>query len=63
MSLIKNKEIWVYCAVGIRGWIAERILKQHGFKVKIYLVDIKLIVLMGIKQRNLIIRKLQKKEK
>ena len=33
-ELDKNKEIWVYCAVGIRGWIAERILKQHGFKVK-----------------------------
>ncbi|WP_349407254.1 rhodanese-like domain-containing protein, partial [Clostridium perfringens] len=29
-----NKEILVYCAVGLRGWIGERILKQHGFKAK-----------------------------
>lgn len=33
-ELDKNKEIWVYCAVGLRGWIGERILKQHGFKAK-----------------------------
>lgn len=29
-----NKEIWVYCAVGLRGYIASRILSQKGFKVK-----------------------------
>ncbi|MEG1002075.1 DsrE/DsrF/DrsH-like family protein [Clostridium sp.] len=33
-ELDKNKEIWVYCAVGVRGWIAERILKANGYKVK-----------------------------
>lgn len=32
--LDKNKEIWVYCQIGLRGYIAERILKAHGFKVK-----------------------------
>lgn len=28
------KEIWVYCQVGLRGYLAERILAQHGFRVK-----------------------------
>lgn len=30
----KEKEIWVYCQVGLRGYIASRILKQKGFNVK-----------------------------
>ena len=30
----KQKEIWIYCAVGIRGYNAARILQQNGFKVK-----------------------------
>ncbi|WP_027631654.1 DsrE/DsrF/DrsH-like family protein [Clostridium hydrogeniformans] len=30
----RDKEIWVYCAVGLRGYIATRILMQNGFKVK-----------------------------
>ncbi|NMW84961.1 FAD-dependent oxidoreductase [Peptoniphilus sp. AGMB00490] len=30
-ELDKNKEYAIYCAVGIRGYIAERILKQRGF--------------------------------
>lgn len=30
----KDKEIWVYCAVGLRGYIAARILEQHGYNVK-----------------------------
>jgi len=29
-----DKTIVVYCAVGLRGYIAYRQLKQHGFKVK-----------------------------
>lgn len=33
-KLNKEKEIWVYCQVGLRGYLAERILKQNGFKVK-----------------------------
>jgi rhodanese-related sulfurtransferase len=28
------KEIWVYCQVGLRGYLASRILKQHGYKVQ-----------------------------
>lgn len=33
-KLDKNKEYWIHCAVGIRAYIAERILKQNGFKCK-----------------------------
>lgn len=33
-NLDKNKEIWVFCAVGLRGYIAARILIQAGYKVK-----------------------------
>lgn len=33
-KLNKEKEIWVFCAVGLRGYIAARILTQAGFKVK-----------------------------
>lgn len=33
-KLNKNKEIIVYCAVGLRGHIAARILNQNGYKVK-----------------------------
>lgn len=30
-ELPKDKEIIIYCQVGLRGYIATRILKQHGF--------------------------------
>ncbi|WP_288222191.1 DsrE/DsrF/DrsH-like family protein [uncultured Clostridium sp.] len=33
-KLDKNKEIIVYCAVGLRGYIAARLLKANGFKVR-----------------------------
>ncbi|MFS1514311.1 CoA-disulfide reductase [Chengkuizengella sp. SCS-71B] len=33
-ELSPNKELWVYCQVGVRGHIASRILIQEGFKVK-----------------------------
>ncbi|MDO4712273.1 MAG: DsrE/DsrF/DrsH-like family protein, partial [Peptostreptococcaceae bacterium] len=33
-ELDKNKEYITSCAIGLRGYIAARILKQHGFKVK-----------------------------
>lgn len=33
-ELDKNKEIVEYCQVGLRGYIADRILAQAGFKVK-----------------------------
>ncbi len=31
-ELDKNKDIVIYCAVGVRGYIASRILKQNGFE-------------------------------
>lgn len=33
-NLDKSKEIWVFCAVGLRGYLAARILMQAGYKVK-----------------------------
>ncbi|MGI2297630.1 CoA-disulfide reductase [Paenibacillus sp. GXUN7292] len=33
-ELDRDKEIWVYCQVGLRGYTALRILAQHGFIVK-----------------------------
>ena len=33
-ELDKNKEIIVYCQVGLRGYIAARILSSNGYKVK-----------------------------
>ncbi len=33
-ELPKDKEMYVYCQVGLRGYLAYRILKQHGFQVK-----------------------------
>lgn len=33
-ELPKDKLIWIYCQVGIRGYIAARILNQNGYKTK-----------------------------
>ncbi|MNO44494.1 Coenzyme A disulfide reductase [compost metagenome] len=33
-ELDPDKEIWVYCQVGLRGYTASRILQQKGYKVK-----------------------------
>jgi len=33
-TLDKDKEYWIHCAVGIRAYVAERMMKQHGFKCK-----------------------------
>jgi NADPH-dependent 2,4-dienoyl-CoA reductase/sulfur reductase-like enzyme/rhodanese-related sulfurtransferase len=33
-ELDKDKNLVVYCAVGLRGYVAARLLQQHGFKVK-----------------------------
>ncbi|WP_312650795.1 DsrE/DsrF/DrsH-like family protein [Proteiniclasticum sp.] len=30
----KDKEIYIYCQVGLRGYIASRILNQHGFRTR-----------------------------
>lgn len=31
-ELPRDRPIAVYCAVGLRGYLAERVLKQHGFR-------------------------------
>lgn len=33
-ELDPQKEIWVYCQVGLRGYTASRILQQKGFRVR-----------------------------
>ncbi|MGP0578138.1 FAD-dependent oxidoreductase [Paenibacillus peoriae] len=33
-ELDNSKEIWVYCQVGLRGYTASQILRQHGLSVK-----------------------------
>lgn len=33
-ELDATKEIWVYCQVGLRGYTATQILRQHGYQVK-----------------------------
>lgn len=33
-ELPKDETIYVYCQVGLRGYLAARILSQHGFRVK-----------------------------
>ncbi|MCC9294975.1 CoA-disulfide reductase [Clostridium sp. WLY-B-L2] len=33
-ELDKNKEIIAYCQVGLRGYVAARILSQHGYRAK-----------------------------
>ncbi|PYG87116.1 NADPH-dependent 2,4-dienoyl-CoA reductase/sulfur reductase-like enzyme [Ruminiclostridium sufflavum DSM 19573] len=30
----KDKLIWIYCSVGVRGYIAARILNQNGYRTK-----------------------------
>ena len=33
-ELPSGKPVWVYCGVGLRGYLASNILKEHGFEVK-----------------------------
>lgn len=51
-SLDKNKEIIVYCQVGIRGYIAERILRQNGFKSKNLTGGYKTMSMLNFKPKN-----------
>lgn len=51
-SLDKNKEIIVYCQVGIRGYIAERILRQSGFKSKNLTGGYKTMSMLNFKPKN-----------
>ena len=34
LELDREKEIWVYCQVGLRGYTSARILQQHGYRVR-----------------------------
>ena len=51
-ELPKDKEIWTYCAVGLRGYIATRFLSQKGYRVK--------NIAGGIKSEKKVIAKNQK---
>ena len=53
-ELPKDKEIWTYCAVGLRGYIATRFLSQKGYKVK--------NLAGGIKSREKVILKAKEEE-
>ena len=33
-DLPKDKELLVFCQVGLRGYVAARLLSQHGFQVR-----------------------------
>jgi NADPH-dependent 2,4-dienoyl-CoA reductase/sulfur reductase-like enzyme/rhodanese-related sulfurtransferase len=52
-QLDKDKEYWIHCAVGIRAYIAERILKQNGFKCKNITGGYKTIKAMEFKPKAL----------
>ncbi|HCL03832.1 MAG TPA: CoA-disulfide reductase [Lachnoclostridium phytofermentans] len=47
-ELDKGKEYWIYCAVGVRAYVAERILKQHGFQCKNIIGGYKTISDLGL---------------
>lgn len=51
-ELDKSKEIIVYCQVGLRGYVAERILMQNGFKVKNVTGGYKSISALNFKPSN-----------
>lgn len=52
-ELDKSKEYWIYCQIGLRGYIAERILKQHGFKAKNVTGGYKSYIISKFKPKNL----------
>lgn len=52
-ELDKAKEIWAYCQVGQRGYYAERLLKQNGFKVKNVTGGFKLYMASKFTPKNL----------
>ncbi|CAM3020796.1 DsrE/DsrF/DrsH-like family protein [Hathewaya histolytica] len=52
VELDKNKEIIVYCQVGLRGYIAARILSSMGFKVKNFTGGYKLYKLNKFKPKG-----------
>ena len=53
----KDKEIWTYCAVGLRGYLAERFLSQNGYNVKNIAGGYKNhLKVLGDKEQSLIIK-------
>ena len=48
-KLDRSKEYWIHCAVGVRAYVAERILKQAGFKCRNITGGYKTIEAMGFK--------------
>lgn len=51
-ELDPDKEYWIHCAVGIRAYIAERILKQNGFNCKNITGGYKTIAAMNLQSTN-----------
>ena len=53
-QLDKNKEYWIHCAVGLRAYVAERIMKQAGFRCKNITGGYKTIEAMAFKPNTII---------
>lgn len=56
-ELDKSKEILVYCQVGLRGYIAARILRANGFKVKNLIGGYKTYTMSKFKPRDVVMNK------
>ncbi|KZL91387.1 CoA-disulfide reductase [Clostridium magnum] len=56
-ELDKNKEILVHCQVGLRGYIAARILMANGFKVKNLTGGYKTYTMSKFKPKNVVMNK------
>lgn len=56
-ELDKTKEILVYCQVGLRGYIAARILRANGFKVKNLTGGYKTYTMSKFKPRDVVMNK------
>lgn len=56
-ELDKNKEILVHCQVGLRGYIAARILMANGFKVKNLIGGYKTYTMSKFKPKDVVMNK------
>ncbi|KZL92701.1 FAD-dependent oxidoreductase [Clostridium magnum] len=56
-ELDKTKEILVYCQVGLRGYIAARILRANGFKVKNLTGGYKTYTMSKFKPKDVVMNK------
>ena len=61
-ELDKNKEIIEYCQVGLRGYVAARILNQKGFKVKNLTGGYKSVLVQKFKPNNVEISDKKKRQ-